>query len=140
MITRSLGLKVLLAAALLVCVLILSGCGSSVARVIQSPFTGQWNGPWADIVNTEQGQLSLTVARDGDLSGTISNTTLSTQGSVEGSVSATGQITATLTYPGAAYTASGVVVKNTSGNLVGTLQTSANGSSHGTMTVNLEKD
>lgn len=129
------------AAALLGCAIILGGCGGSIgSTILPSPFVGQWNGSWTDASNAQEGEVSLTIAKNGDLAGTTSNTTLATQGSVSGSVHSTGEISATLTYPDMTQSADGVIVKNSSGHLVGTLQTSVNGSPHGTLSIDLVKE
>lgn len=128
------------AGVLLTLALVVSGCGSSLSsRILPSPFAGQWVGTWTNSSAGENGTMGITIGTGGDLTGTIENETLQASGIVSGKVQPNGEANMSLMYPGKLYAASGTVAKNSSGDLVGTLQTSLNDAPAGAINIELQK-
>ncbi len=123
---------------LVVC-LSLCGCGGGGGgNTTPSPFAGTWLGPWSD-TNSQSGTLSITVAANGAMTGTIVNNTLGTNGTTAGTVSNGGNLSATYTYPTATYTANGTVAIGGNGHITGNLQEFQGGTLLGSAVVDLTK-
>lgn len=129
-----------LAGGLLALIVIMSGCGGSMGSAIMpSPFAGQWTGAWSNSANGQNGTMNVTIGTNGTLTGTVNNATQQAPGTVDGTVRSTGQMNVTLRYPDTNYSASGNVIKDSSGHLVGTLQITVDNAVTGALTLALQK-
>ena len=89
-----------------------------------SPFTGKYSGPFKIPVSAaggQEGTFTVTVARDGSITGAADNTTAGIQGTLKGSVSADGDLDVTLEFPGQTFTLKGTVALSKAGNFRATI-------------------
>ena len=119
---------------------LVAGCGGSGSgnNSGPSPFAGNWGGTWSDPVNNQSGTLTVTIATNGQATGSIYNSTLG-NGALSGMVSNSGSANYSYAYPGATYTASCTLSINGSGHLVGNCNEYQGSSLIGTATVDLTK-
>jgi hypothetical protein len=134
----------LVIACLLAMIVWMAGCGSgSPFQAPNSPFAGDYTGTWSDSTTNDTGTAKMTVALNGNVTGTIVNSTTAKNGSFSGDISSQGVASLTATYPStAATTLKGTFAFTASGSqLIGTLQqlNSANALT-GTPTFTFTKD
>ncbi len=86
--------------------LILAGCGGGGGGS-SSPWMGRWTGTWGDIDNGDSGTADITIASDGDMTGTVVNDTQSKTATITGHISTNGAATYTWSYPSETYTGAG---------------------------------
>lgn len=101
----------------------------------QSSFAGNWAGTFKDLVNQQSGSLSVTVSKDNKAVGSIYNSTIGVSGSVSGTISNTGIASMTYTYPGAVYTANGIMRIDGAGHLVGNFNAYSGNTLFGTVII-----
>ncbi len=117
----------------------LAGCGGSGSSSKPSPFAGSYSGTFTDPGNNQSGTFTLSVAMNGQTTGSIQNTTTGAHGPVSGSVNNDGTVTLTITYPNQTITDKGVVTFSGNGHLIGNV-TEYNGNTQvGTATNDLIK-
>ncbi|HWA83607.1 MAG TPA: hypothetical protein VG820_09250 [Fimbriimonadaceae bacterium] len=110
-------LKYLLA--LLAVLLTLSGCGGSG---IFSPFTGTWDGTWAQTSPADTGTAGFIVLPSGSLSGSMHDNNANVDYTISGTINDAGLVTATITPSGGSgQSMSGTLAFNGSNQLLGTL-------------------
>lgn len=121
-------------AALLLVVVLVAGCGGFGSN---SPYAGKWDGTWVGGAFGSGSTITMTVANDGGVSGSV-ETPLSTQNpTVSGTISASGKAVLAYVFQGSIYSAQGTLSRDSSNHLVGTLSESKNGHATGIVTVDL---
>ena len=93
----------------------------------QSPFAGKYSGEWtfkssnALFPNNQRGNITLSVAASGRVTGTLENTTFGSKAVVKGFVDEDGGLDVTYEFPDQSYTLKGTVNKTKQGGLRGTV-------------------
>ena len=105
----------------------------------QSSFAGSWAGTFKDLVSHQSGSLSVTVSKNNTIVGSFYNSTKGVSGSVSGTISNTGIASMTYTYPGAVYTATGIMIIDGAGHLVGNFNAYSGNTLFGTVIVDFLK-
>ncbi|HVT13833.1 MAG TPA: hypothetical protein VHE55_16340 [Fimbriimonadaceae bacterium] len=109
---------------LLLCVLLLalSGCGGSG---ILSPFTGTWDGTWAQTSPSDNGTAGFIVLPSGSLSGSMHDNNANVDYTISGTINDAGFVTATITPSGGSgQSMTGTLAFNGSNQLLGNLTVS----------------
>jgi hypothetical protein len=102
---------------------LLVGCGGSNdnnSPSTPSPYAGQWKGTWVDSISGQAGTLDITVAGQGNVTGSVVNTNIDDKpGAVSGLMGDNGSISCYYDYRWDSFAALGALSINTSGHLVG---------------------
>lgn len=101
--------------------LVLAGCGGGGGgTTVVNPFNGSWAGPWVNNSVQDSGTMMVTIATNGNMSGTIHSDAFNVDGSISGAADVQGNYTATVTYSGfQPFQTTGTVTFDSQGRLVG---------------------
>lgn len=102
--------------ALLFLVCFAFGCGGGGGSSTPSPFQGTWIGTWDSPSAGANGTANITIALNGQVTGTVHDNVANADGTVTGSISNSGNVNAQVQYP-----------PNPSNQLTGALSIAQNG-------------
>lgn len=88
------------------------GCeGFGSIGAVPHPFSGNWLGAWEDRGRPDTGSIDWDIALDGTLTGSMSRTTSTDDGDITGTVSRTGEFSGTVDYAANDFTVTGTMTK-----------------------------
>lgn len=109
-----------------------SGCGGSGSSVsVPSPFLGSYSGNWDSESLGLDGTCTFQIASNGAMTGTSRVNSTGETATIKASVNAGGLVNGTLKFPDEApYSMKGSLIKDSQGNLTGTLIPNIDGVNH----------